>query len=387
MKRRLADLLVCPFDRTPLELAVWESGPVTPSAADGLRIDALGLTRDGFGEEIETGVLINRARGVFYPIHAGVPRMLTFPTRVANAFAERHAARMASELRGLRLPDGEPTPGEETVLRTFSSEWVGYDWDGQSYWNVEPQLMFESMKFMLDTSGRPLTGKRVLEVGIGIGGIADNLARTEGCELVGVDLGYAVDAAYKHFGRNLFLHIVQASAFAPPFADQTFDLVYSQGVIHHTYSTRAAFDSIARLPKQGGRLYIWVYSPYDEERTATRRVLMMMERIIRPLAWRLPEKLQKAVLAPVVLLYLIHQNLGEAGKNGRIRYGWREALHAARDRFTPRFVHRHTDEEVTSWFREAGYRDLVIASQRKRPEYVPIAFVTCAGVDGVRASV
>ena len=48
------------------------------------------------------------------------------------------------------------------------------------------------------------------------------------------DLGYAVDAAQQNFGRNPLLHIVQASAFSPPFREKTFDLVYSQGVIMAT---------------------------------------------------------------------------------------------------------------------------------------------------------
>jgi SAM-dependent methyltransferase len=276
-------------------------------------------------------------------------------------------------------------PGEKDVIRTFSSEWVNYDWDGQTYWNLTPDEMYRCMHFMLDLDRRPVRNKLVLEVGIGIGGIADYMARSEGCELVGVDLGYAVDVAYRHFGQNRFFHIVQASAFALPFQESAFDLVFSQGVIHHTFSTKAAFDHICELPKIGGRLYIWVYSPYDEQRSWIRRAMMRLETLIRPVCWRLPERLQTVVLLPIVPLYLIHQNLlVKRDGSGYIKYGWREALHAARDRFTPRYVQRHSDEEVCSWFRAAGYTELQCASRRKRPAFVPVSFVTCTGVDGVR---
>jgi len=112
------------------------------------------------------------------------------------------------------------------------------------------------MRFMLDAERQPLSGKSVLEVGIGIGAFADHLATTAGCEVVGVDLGYAVDAAQTAFGNNPFLHTVQASAFAPPFRDASFDFVYSFGVLHHTYSTKTAFDRVSRLPRKGGRLFI-----------------------------------------------------------------------------------------------------------------------------------
>ncbi|HEX5632986.1 MAG TPA: hypothetical protein VFX50_07145, partial [Gemmatimonadales bacterium] len=158
------------------------------------------------------------------------------------------------------------------------------------------------------------------------------------------------------------------------------------GVIHHTFSTRDAFDRLARLPRHGGRLFVWVYSPWDEERTFERRMMMRLERVVRPLAWRLPDRLQTALLLPLVPLYMARQKL-DAVRNGkgRVAYGFREAIHAARDRFTPRFVHRHSDDEVSAWVAQAGYRDLTRASEKPRPDYVPIAFTASTGVDGVRA--
>ena len=133
---------------------------------------------------------------------------------------------------------------------------------------------------------------------------------------------------------------------------------------------------------------MWVYSHYDEERTLERRILMKMERIIRPVVWRLPNPLQTIALLPIIPLYLIHQNLlDDRGQPGMVKYKVREALHAARDRFTPRYVHRHTDAEVRSWFSEAGYTELQCVSQRERPKFVPIAYATATGVDGVRSRI
>jgi hypothetical protein len=140
------------------------------------------------------------------------------------------------------------------------------------------------------------------------------------------------------------------------------------------------------LPKRGGRLYIWVYSPTSENRSPLRRALMMMENALRPLIWPLPEQLQRIALLPIVPLYLLHQNVLVRGREDDfIRYGWREALHAARDRFTPRYAYRHSEEEVSSWFNAAGYHDLQIASRRARPAFVPPGFVVATAVDGVRS--
>jgi SAM-dependent methyltransferase len=277
-------------------------------------------------------------------------------------------------------------PGERDVLQSFSTEWVNYDWDSQSYWNLTPEGWFRCMRFVLELDRLPLNGKLVLEVGMGIGGVADYMAREEDCETVAIDLGHAVDAGFKHFGSNPFLHVAQASAFAPPFADRTFDFVYSFGVIHHTFSTKTAFESIARLPKVLGRLYVWVYSPFDERRSLNRRLIMALESVARPIIWRLPTAAQNVALAPLVPLYMIYQWLRSVRHpDGAVRYGVREALHAARDRFTPRYIHRHTEEEVCEWFQAAGYEQLSRGSHLERPEYVPIAFTASTGVSGIRA--
>ena len=385
MRRRLQSLLVCPIDRTPLELIAWDTRTRPLEPAERARAQAMHIDPATLEEDVQTGVLLNPARRIAYPIFEGVPRMLVFATGVSARFERELGGRLRAELPGYRLPALAPMPGEEDVLRTFSREWLDYQWDGRSYWNMTPEHTYRCMDRMLDLEARPVRHGRVLEAGIGIGGIADHVSRTQECELVGIDLSYAVDAARRHFGGNPFLHVVQASVFAPPFAEESFDFVYSQGVIHHTFSTRTAFQSLSRLTRRGGRLYVWVYSQEDEERSAVRRGLMLLERLLRPVCWRLPGPLQTAVLLPIVPLYLVHQNLGSNGQAGAIRYGFNEAMHAARDRFTPRYVHRHSNDEVGSWFRDAGYRDIGFVTRRKLPEDFPPSFLHCTGVDGVRS--
>jgi uncharacterized protein YbaR (Trm112 family) len=385
MKRRLLDLLVCSLDKTPLELVAWETTPAVLSEDDIKRIVEIGHDVSAFSDDIRTGVLINRVRRTFYPIYRGIPRLLVFPTKLTREFAKVYAERLTRELPGFHLPHETPPPGEENVLRSFSKEWLSYYWNPRAYWNLNAQDMCRSMRFLLDLDRRPVKRKLILEMGIGIGGFADYVSRSEESELVGVDLGYAVDAAYRNFGQNPLLHIIQASVFSPPFRESTFDFVYSHGVIMATYSTKTAFNELARLPRIGGRLYIWVYSPYEEERTWKRRMLMKMERLIRPAVSRLPEILQTVALLPLIPLYLIHQNLHvKRGGSAYAAYSWREAMHAARDRFTPLYATRHTEEEVCDWFRAAGYSQLQCISRREIPDFVPKEFVTAAAVDGIR---
>jgi uncharacterized protein YbaR (Trm112 family)/SAM-dependent methyltransferase len=388
MKRRLLDHLVCPLDRTPLELQAWESDRRDLSADEIARAERILIDPATLAEEIQAGVLVNHSRKILYPIHRGVPRMLTFTTGVAREFANFHAARIRDEFTGYSFPNEPSMPGECDVLRTFSSEWINYDWDSRTYWNLTPEAWFRCMRFVLELDRFSVRDKLVVEVGMGIGGVADYMAREEGSETIGIDLGHAVDAGYKHFGQNPFLHIVQASAFAPPLAERSADFAYSFGVIHHTFSTKTAFESVARLPNDNGRLYVWVYSPQDESRTLTRRGLMALERVLRPVVWRLPERAQSVAIAPLVPMYMLYQWFRSMRHpEGAVRYGIREAMHAARDRFTPRYIHRHTEDELCEWFRDAGYGHLSRGSQLSRPDYVPIAFTASTGVSGQRAAV
>jgi 2-polyprenyl-3-methyl-5-hydroxy-6-metoxy-1,4-benzoquinol methylase len=340
--------------------------------------------------DVITGALVCAQCGVYYPIYRGIARMLTYPTEVAQVHARENAKWIAAELSRVRLPSATAPPGEEATLRNFSTEWQGYEWNGDTYWNTTPENMLNCMRYMLGVDKRAIRRKVLLEVGIGVGGIADALARSEGCEVVGMDLGHAVDQAQRFFGNNVLLHIVQASIFAPPFRHGTFDVVYSQGVLHHTYSTRAAFSKIASLPKtDAGMLYVWVYSHEQERATLLRRLLMVVERIVRPVLSSMPTPLQTASLLPAVLVYMVYQNLysrRQLGPGYGVSYGFTQALHAARDRLTPPFAHRHSYEEVAEWFRSESYEDLEFLRNETRPRGVPETFSINIGVRGFRKS-
>jgi uncharacterized protein YbaR (Trm112 family) len=391
MRPRLQELMVCPLDGTPLELVEWETANALLTNEEIARAHRCGTDVSKISRNVITGVLLNRARMIAYPIYRGVPRMLVFRTALADKFLDEHGGRLGREFPGFSLPDEQPMPGERDVLQSFSNEWLNYDWDAESYWDLKADEIYRCMRFMLALDEHPIRDGLALELGIGIGGIANYVASSEGAELIGIDLSYAVDAAHNHFGDNPFLHIVQASAFALPFGGDTFDLVYSHGVLHHTFSTKQAFDRISLLPRrQTGRLYVWVYSWHQETRTIIRRALMALESVWRPVCWRLPANLQTIALLPIIPLYVLHQHVlvkrRDDVKTDYGKFGFREAMHAARDRFTPRFVHRHTNDEVRAWFRSAGYSNVRCVSERDCPKFLPETFSACTGVDGTRTT-
>src|SRR5262245_13985660 len=96
--------------------------------------------------------------------------------------------------------------------------------------------------FLLKTGWRleDLKGRRVLDAGCGMGRFAE-LCADAGAEIHGVDLSVAVEAAHRNLGHQPNVHLYQADIMGLPFAEASFDFIYSIGVLHHTPDTRAAF--------------------------------------------------------------------------------------------------------------------------------------------------
>jgi ubiquinone/menaquinone biosynthesis C-methylase UbiE len=105
------------------------------------------------------------------------------------------------------------------------------------------------------------SGQRVLEVGIGAGTDFLQWVRA-GAKAYGIDL---TAEAIEHANHRLQVYGLKAEEIriadceALPYEDNTFDLVYSWGVIHHTPDTQKALQEIIRVCRPGGICKIMVY--------------------------------------------------------------------------------------------------------------------------------
>ena len=116
-------------------------------------------------------------------------------------------------------------------------------------------------------------GTKILEAGCGTGQLSAFLSVANrtiyGADMCMNSLRLAEDFRKKNLGERL--RFVQMNLFRPPFKDGSFDLVISNGVLHHTSDPRLAFKSIARLVKPGGYILIGPYHKYGRLITDTRR--------------------------------------------------------------------------------------------------------------------
>lgn len=108
------------------------------------------------------------------------------------------------------------------------------------------------------------SGKRVLEIGVGLGADHQRWAQA-GAQLSGIDLTErAVEMTRKRFDLfNLKSDLRVADAENLPFADSTFDVVYSWGVLLYCPDMYRAIAEVRRVLKPNGTALIMLYHKYS----------------------------------------------------------------------------------------------------------------------------
>jgi glycosyltransferase involved in cell wall biosynthesis/ubiquinone/menaquinone biosynthesis C-methylase UbiE len=104
-------------------------------------------------------------------------------------------------------------------------------------------------------------GHDLLEIGAGIGTDLSQFAR-HGANVTDLDLsaGHMAHAKENFALRGLNARFVHHDAERLPFDDNSFDVVYSNGVLHHTPNTRQVVGEIKRVLRPGGKAIIMMYA-------------------------------------------------------------------------------------------------------------------------------
>jgi len=318
MKLNLLAILACPVCGGDLKFAVLEAYP---------RHDT----------EVEEATLACKLCAREYPVTGGVPRLRP-PSPVARATAKTRDA--------------------------FGWEWLRYP----------GSLPGDRETFLEETLLPPheFTGKLVLDAGCGMGRYSA-VALSLGAEVVAVDMSESLIRVAELAKTQPKLHPVEADLLHPPFKKGIFDVAYSQGVLHHTADTRAAFAAVSALVKPRGLLSVWLYGKagrYSDfasnplkpgrdwlarhRRLAWWIVLLrhVLSDFVRVFTTRMPVSLVYALCYPLTWLGVVP---GLKWFTYSVDPRYQVRLIENFDWISPPYQWHHTKEELLRWYSEEGF--------------------------------
>jgi SAM-dependent methyltransferase len=303
MQPRLLEVLACPTCRQRLACSADET-------------DATG--------DILSGTLTCGGCAAAFPISNGIPRFV--PTaNYALSFGyqwNRFRREQLDSLNGIRQSE-----------RRFHTE-TGWD----AGW---------------------LASKWILDAGCGAGRFLDVASRAS-CDVVGVDISDAVDAARENLRDRSNVHLVQASLYGLPFRPGVFDGCYCIGVIQHTPDPLRAVRALPGVLRPEGRLAVTIYERRRHSlsngkylaRRVTRgldpRLLLACIRGVMPLAFPLTEILFRVPRLGRLFQFLIPvaNYVRDPELTLRQRYQW--AILDTFDMLSPRYDQPQREADVVA---------------------------------------
>lgn len=313
------------------------------------------IFEDSVEEVVKEGVLICESCKVWYPISNYVPVMLVFRTQFHDFFAKKHHLELPN---GYTFPKWSAKPGEKNIQETFTEEWNALQDDELSFAFTKDELVpLHRDVFLQWSNGIPVNVKEVLNVGCGFGAEADALSKiVKDADIYGIDLNFSLLNSGQLFTKKPSIHLIIASLFHLPFNKSSFDLVYCQGVLHHTYSTHDAFNSIAAFVKEGGYIFTWVYALEDHLIIkgivgVFSKLKYIAQNILRPLFSRFPGHLRKITVFSISLVY---HYIELSRSRHKEEWKLKNTFHSLYDLLTPRFAYRHSFNEVIEWYETLG---------------------------------
>jgi SAM-dependent methyltransferase len=275
------------------------------------------------GDEILEGSLVSPS-GERYPIRGGIPRFVS----------------------------------SEKYTGTFGFQWKKHTriyFDGKDKYRT--RSIHKQLEQTLGLSLEKVRDKTILDIGCGTGAYGAAMAEWGAREVFCIDLSSAVEAAYANTRHLNNVHVIQADMFELPFRHESFDILYSIGVLHHTPDTAKAFLALVPFLKENGIISIWVYPDCpdlvqrlsDKLRSVT---TMLHPRFLYALCW---------LAVPAYYVYkipflgkVIFHFLPPISKEPY----WEDRVLDTFDWYSPTFQWKHTYPEVYRWFQEANLMDI-----------------------------
>jgi arsenite methyltransferase len=283
-----------------------------------------------------------------------------------------------------------------------TSETFGFKWrrretfDSPSFrdvmrdWLIERYGTVEDASWWREYGDQPL----VLDAGCGAAFSALELfgRQLATFRYLGADISPAVDVAAERFAeRGYEGGFLQADLLALPLPEESVDVIFSEGVLHHTDSTERALHALARFLAPGGRFLFYVYRKKGPVREFTDDYIRRLLQPMRPEdAWNalmpltklgkalgdlqvkidVPEEIELLEIpaGPVDLQRFLYWHVVKAFHHPELSID--ELNHINYDWFAPRNAYRQTPEQVRAWCDAAN-----LEIERERVEEAGITMI------------
>lgn len=292
------------------------------------------------------------------------------------------------EIRGQKfvIRDGIPrSVAVYSAAQAQTEEAFGFKWNKRETFESDQTLSW-MRSWLTDRYGDPreldsfAEGASPLVVDAGCGAGMSAIELFDGLlhrlKYVGVDISAAVDVAADRFAeRDLPGAFLQADLAALPFAPSSIDVIFSEGVLHHTDSARDALGALVPLLKTGGLILFYVYRRKGPIREFTDDYIRAKLQEMTPdEAWKAVEPLTRLGVAlgelgvtvdvpepidllgipagPVDLQRLFYWHVAKAFYRPEISFD--EMNHVNYDWYAPANATRQSPEEVRCWCGDFG---------------------------------
>lgn len=200
-----------------------------PISGEELRLVSQEISSDG---HIKEGKLISSERE--YPIVEGIPRFIF-----------------------------EKSYKEDQTVRVFGNQW-----------NRSRDISFKygQNKKYFASYFSPLNPEEfrntvILDAGCGNGRLIEYSLKFNPKIIIGIDYSNSVELAFKRTRNCKNVMIIQGTILMPPLKNNSFDYIYSLGVIHHLIDPPKGIRMLSELLKYNARsrMHIWIYSKEGNE--------------------------------------------------------------------------------------------------------------------------
>lgn len=263
---------------------------------------------------------------------------------------------------------------QEQVQKSFGDKWTKSDFgQNDTEFNEKIKNLYLEMMGLSEDDLLIFMNKTVLDVGIGSGSSA-RLWAPQAKEFHGIDLSKAVYRAKTALQTSVTHPILsQADLNFLPYKDESFDVIVSNGVFHHTPNTKLALKNVLKKLKSGGMCLFYIYKKKSPIREfSDDYVRSKIADLPYELAWKEMEQItnfakslheqsiQINVPNDIEILGIkkgeydlqrfIYQYFFKCFWNESWGYEYSNLVNF--DWYHPKFAWRHTENEIKSWCNE-----------------------------------